>query len=65
MHAQYSVVDYRADWQYVEAGAELSPQPDAVPSFALVVETIDSVNLTALMVTSKQEEIFLELDLVS
>ena len=65
MHAEDFVVNQGCNWHAVEDVLEFFPYSNRVSSFALVVETIDSVNLTALMVTSKQEEIFLELDLVS
>ena len=64
MHADDLVIDQRGDWHAVEAILELFPDADGVAALALVVETIDTIDLTALVVASQQEEVLLELDLV-
>ena len=64
MHANDFVVDQRGDRHAVEAILELLPDADGVAALAFVVETIDTVDLTALVVASQEEEVLLELDFV-
>ena len=64
MHAQNLIVDQSSNWHTVKNILKLLPQTNGIPIFALVVETVDSVNLAALVVSSEQEEVLLELDLV-
>ena len=64
MHAQDLVVDQGSDRHAVEYILEFFPDTDRVATFAFIVESIDAVDLTALVITSQQEEVLLELDLV-
>ncbi len=40
---------------------KLLPEADGVPAFALVVKSVNPVDLTTLVVTAQQEEVLLEL----
>ena len=64
MHAENFVVDECGDWHAIEDILELFPDTDGVTAFALVVETIDAVDRSALVVTTQQEKVFGILDLV-
>ena len=64
MHAEDLVIDERSDRHAVEAILELLPYADRVATLALVVEAVDAINLAALVVTSQEEEVFLELGFV-
>lgn len=63
MHAQNLVINQSGNWQAVEHVNELLPDFDRESSLAVVVESVHSVNLGDLMVTSEQEEVFRVLDL--
>lgn len=65
MDAEDFVIDDGGHGEAVEALDELFPELQAVASLALVIETIDSIDRTALVVASQQEEVFWVLDLVS
>jgi hypothetical protein len=43
---------------------KLFPEADRVPALALVVKSVNSVYLTALMVTAQEEEVLLELHFI-
>ena len=64
MHAENFIVDEGCDGHTVENILELLPQTDTVPILALVVKSVNTIDLTAFVVTSKQEEVLLKLDLV-
>ena len=64
MHAQNLVIDQSCDGHTVEDILELLPDTDGVAALALIVKAIDSVNLTTLVITSQEEEVLLEFDLV-
>lgn len=64
MHAEDLVVNQGGNGHAVEDVLELFPNADAVSSLALVVEAIHSVDLTALVISSQQEEVLLILYLV-
>ncbi len=57
MHAENFLINNGSDGQAVEAICECLPQFDIVASFALIVETVYSVNRGTLVVTTEQEEI--------
>jgi hypothetical protein len=65
VHAQNLFVDDGSNWEAVETISEGLPQLDVVPSLALVVETVDTIDGGTLVVTSQQEEVLGVLDLVS
>jgi len=64
MHAENLLVDDGGDWQTVEAIGESLPQFDVVSALAFVVETVDSVDGGALVVSSEDEEVLWVFDLV-
>lgn len=64
MHCEDLFIDDSRDWQAVEAVCERLPQLDVVSSLALVVETIDTVDGGALVVTTENEKVLGILDLV-
>ncbi|KAL3809075.1 hypothetical protein ACHAXA_007860, partial [Cyclostephanos tholiformis] len=57
MHAKYFLVYYRTHGEAVEDVAEDFPQPNGVPSFALVVETINPIDPRRFVISSEDEEI--------
>lgn len=65
MHTQYLLVYHRRHRQAVEAVREYPPQPDAETALALVVEAVDAVDGSALMVSTQEEEVVGVFDLVS
>ena len=64
MHTQDLIIDESGDGHAVKDVLELFPDADGVAAFALVVETVDSIDLAALVISSQQEEVLLELDFV-
>ena len=64
MHTQDLIINESGDGHAVEDVLELFPDADGVAALAFVVETIDTVDLTALVVASQEEEVLLELDFV-
>ena len=64
MHAQDFVVDQRSDRHAVEYVLEFFPHADRVSSLAFIVEAVNTIDLSALVVTAQQEEILLEFDLI-
>jgi len=57
VHTENLVVDNSAYRDDVEAKSKLLPYLDIVPSFALIVEPIHSVDWLALVVSSQHEEV--------
>ena len=64
MHTQDLIIDESGDGHAVKDVLELFPDADGVAAFALVVETVDSIDLAAFVISSQQEEVLLELDFV-
>lgn len=64
VHGEDLLVNYGRDRQAVEAVGEGLPQLDVVSALALIVETIDTVDRGALVVTTQDEEVLGVLDLV-
>lgn len=64
VHGEDLLIDNGGNRQAVEAIGEGFPKLDVVPPFALIVETVDSVNRGALVVATKDEEVFGVFDLV-
>ena len=64
MHGEDLLIDDCGDGQAVEAVRKCLPQLDVVPTLALVVESVDSVDGGALVVTTQDEEVLGILDLV-
>lgn len=64
MHAQNFIVDKRSDRHAIEHILKLFPDSNAVASLAFIVEPINSVDLSALVISPKQEKVFLILQFV-
>lgn len=64
MHCENLLVNDGRNRQAVEAVGESLPQLNVVPPLALIVETVDAVDGSALVVTAKDEEVLRVLDLV-
>jgi len=65
MHAEDLVIDECSHRKAVEALCENFPKFDVVPSFAFIVETVDSVDCCTFVIASQQKEVLGVLDLVS
>ncbi len=61
MHAKNFVVNKSSDGHAVENILEFFPKSNAVSILALVVKSVNSVNLATLVISSQQEKVFLEL----
>ena len=61
MHAKYLVVNEGCDRHAVKYVLKFLPYTDTVSPLALVVESIDPVNLSALMVSTEKEKVLLKL----
>lgn len=64
VHREDLLIDDCSNWQTIEAVSKGLPQLDVVPPFALIVETVDPVDGSALVVATQDEEVFRVLDLV-
>ena len=64
MHAKDLVVDERGNGHAVEDVLEFLPDADGIAALALVVETVDAIDLAAFVISAQQEKVLLELDLV-
>jgi hypothetical protein len=65
VHANDLFVDDGADGKAVEAVSKRFPQLDVIPSLAFIIEPINPVNRSALVVSTKQEEVLRVFDFVS
>lgn len=65
MHGEDLLIDDSRNGETVEAVRESLPQLNVVPPLALIVETIDTIDGGALVVTTENEEVLGVLDLVS
>jgi hypothetical protein len=64
VHGEDLLIDDGGDGQAVEAVRKGLPQLDVVSTFALIVEAVDSVDGSALVVASQDKEVLGILDLV-
>lgn len=64
MHGEDLLVDDGGNGQAVEAVGKCLPQLDVVASLALIVETVDAVDGSTLVVAAQDEEVLGVLDLV-
>lgn len=64
MHGENLLVDDGGNRKAVEAVGEGLPELDVVPSLALIVETVYTVDGSALVVAAQDEKVFRVLDLV-
>ena len=65
VHTQDFLVDQSYYWQAIEHITECLPKSDRVSSFALIVESVDTIDLGTLVITSQEEEVFRIFDLVT
>ena len=65
MHTEDLLVNDSGDWQTVETVSKGLPQLDVISSLAFVIEPVDSVDRSALVISSEKEEVLWVLDLVS
>ena len=64
MHSEDLFIDDCGNGQAVEAVGESFPELNVIPSLALVIEPVNSIDGRTLMVTSENEEVLGVLDLV-
>lgn len=64
MHGEDLLVDNGGNRQAVEAIGEGLPELDVVAALALIVESVDTVDRGAFVVTAENEEVFGVFDLV-
>ena len=64
VHGEDLLIDDSGDGQAVEAVGECLPQLDVVSALALVVETVDTVDGSTLVVAAEDKEVLGVLDLV-
>ena len=64
VNAENLIVYYSCYRETVEALDKLFPQLQRIPSFALVIKSVNSVNGPALVISSQKEEIFGILNLI-
>lgn len=64
MHGEDLLVDDGGNWEAVEAVGKGLPELDVVSSLALVVEAVDTVDGSALVVAAEHEEVLWIFDLV-
>ena len=65
MHTEDLLVNDSGNWQTVETVSKGFPQPDVISSLAFVIEPVDSVDRSALVISSEKEKVLWVLDLVS
>lgn len=64
MHGEDLLVDDGGNWEAVEAVGKGLPELDVVSSLALVVEAVDTIDGSALVVAAENEEVLWVFDLV-
>ena len=64
MNAKDLVVHHSRHWETIEALDKLFPQLQRVSAFALVIESVDPIDGSALVVASEQEKVLRVLDFV-
>jgi hypothetical protein len=64
MDAKDFVIDYRSNGETVEALDKLLPELQRIPSFALVVKAVNSIDGPTFVISSQKEEIFRVLNLI-
>jgi hypothetical protein len=64
VHTDNFIINDSSTRQAVESVAEGLPKLDAEPAPAFIIEPINSINTSALVITSKDEKVFRILDLV-
>ena len=64
MDAKNLIVDNSSNWETIEALDKLFPQLQRVSALALVIESVDPIDGSALVVASEQEKVLRVLDFV-
>lgn len=64
MHCEDLLIDDSCNWQAVEAVGECLPELNVVSALALIIEAVDAVDGSTLVVASEDEEVFGVFDLV-
>ena len=64
MHAENFLIDQSSHRQSIENITENLPKSDGVSPLTLVIESINTVDLSTLVIASQKEEVLLKLDLV-
>ena len=64
VHSEDLLVNNGSNWKAVETVSKGLPELDVVSTLALIIETVDSVNGSALVVTTEDEEVFWIFDFV-
>ena len=54
----YLFIYQSCNWETIEAVCECLPQANVVPPFAFIIESINSVDGSTLVIPSEQEEVF-------
>lgn len=65
MHANNFIINYCTTRQAIEGVAKLLPHFHRVSTATFIVESIDTIDTSAFVVSSQQKEIFWVLDFVS
>jgi hypothetical protein len=58
MHAQQFFTYYSRNWHTVEGISESFPNLDVISAMAFIIETVYSIHMSDLMVSSKHKEVF-------
>ena len=64
MDTEYFIIDDSSHREAVEALNKLFPQLQRVSTFALIVETVNSIDGTTLVISAQKEKVFGVLNLV-
>jgi hypothetical protein len=64
VHAEDFLINESADRQAVETICECFPKSDVISTFAFVVESVNAVDRSAFVISTKKEEILGVLDFV-
>lgn len=64
MHTEYLVFYNSDERETVEAINECLPEPDIIPSFTFIIESVDAIDGCAFMIPSQNEKVLRILDLV-
>ena len=65
VHAEDLLIDQSCNGQTIEDITENSPESDRISAFALVIEAIDTVDLSTFVVAAQQEKVLGVLDFVA
>ena len=60
---EYCVADHSSQWQALETIVHLLPQPNIVPAFAFIIESMDTVDGRTFFVASEEKHVVWIFDL--